>query len=95
MAKIYSPKFKFKVVIEAMEKGSQIQIARKYGIDYRLLSKWIKKFKEQGHKIFETDKDKNVKRLENKIQKLEQIIGKKEIEIMFLKNFLETDQYGS
>ena len=92
--KQYSPEFKFRVVVEIIKSGSQIQSARKYNVDYRLVSKWYKAFTKNGHQVFSNSVDKRIKFLETKVKQLEQIIGKKEIESMFLKNFLETSPLG-
>jgi hypothetical protein len=48
---------------------------------------------EKGKQVFETDTDKEKEDLKKKVAKLEQIIGKKEVELNLLKNF--SDFYES
>lgn len=48
---------------------------------------------ERGSGIFETAPDSEVKELKSKVSKLEQMIGKKELELSLLKNF--SDFYSS
>ncbi len=54
---------------------------------------WIKHLNEQGFHIFETTPDQQNKQLKGKIAKLEQMVGKKEVELNLLKNF--SDFYES
>ena len=69
------------------------EIARKYGVNFTLLSKWKSYFLEHAKQVFETTADKEKEDLKKKIAKLEQIIGKKEIELNLIKNF--SDFYES
>ena len=94
--KAYPASLKFRIILDVLAGKSQAQVARQFGIDYRLVSKWYKIFLNKGKEIF-SDKEctKRITRLENKVKQLEQIIGKKEVEIMFLKNFLEPTPVGN
>lgn len=83
----YSAKAKFQMVLEALrEQNSQLEIARSYGINVKLLSNWKRHFLDQGHTIF----DKTTKRDESahKITELEKIIGKQTVELELAKRFL-------
>ena len=91
--KKYTSEFKFKLVREADKTDNLTAIARKYGINYNLLSKWRKKFLTHGAEIFESDNEKEREKLKKDIAKLEQIVGKKEVELNLLKNF--SDFYES
>lgn len=89
----YTPKFKFDRVVESFKKDSVSEIARQYGFGVNLLSKWRMDFLSKGHIIFESKPDHDVIRLQKKVKQLEQIIGKKEIELNLIKNF--SDFYES
>jgi len=83
----YSPNFKFKVVLEAL-KGDRknVEIARAYDIHPTTLSNWKSEFMDKGPEVF--GDDDTVKEYEKKISDLEQMLGKKEVEIALMRNFL-------
>jgi len=85
----YTSKFKFDRVIESLKKGSVSEIARQYGFGVNLLSKWRMDFLSKGHVVFESKPDQDVVKLQKKVSQLEQIIGKKEIELNLIKNFAD------
>lgn len=91
--KQYTPQFKFKLSVEAIQKNNLTQVARQYGVGVNVLSKWRSDLLEQGYKVFETGVDKEVGFLRKQLGKLEQMIGKKEVELNLLKNF--SDFYQS
>ncbi len=62
------------------------ETARKYGIHANQLSTWRSYFLEQGPSIFQTDVTKREQELEKQIATLEQLLGKKELEIQLVKN---------
>lgn len=84
----YSARFKFECAVEALKRDSLVEVSRKHNVTPKLLSKWRLQFIENGHKIFETVPDKENSILKNQIIKLEQLVGKKEIELSFMQNFL-------
>ncbi len=85
--KTYSPKFKFQVVLEMLTgERTPAQIARAYGLHPNSLGLWKKAFLERGPELFAHDT--TVVEYERRIAELEQLIGKKEVEIALLKNFL-------
>lgn len=87
MPKKYSPKLKFQVVWEMIsEDKSAAQVARAYNVHPNTVRNWVKKFKENGSEVFAQNGE--VKKLEERIRELEQLVGKKEREIAVLKNFL-------
>ena len=82
-----SPKVKFQVVLEALVGGKTLgQIAKVYGVHPISVGLWKKTFLERGAEIFASDSAKED--YERRIAELEQLVGKKEVEIALLKNFL-------
>ena len=85
--KKYGSEFKFKLMMEILKNENMTEIARKHGVNFGLVAKWKSFFMEHGKQVFETNTDKEKEELKKKISKLEQIIGKKEIELNLIKNF--------
>jgi transposase-like protein len=87
MGKRYSAKFKFQVVKEALT-GDKTpgQMAKAYGIHPNTLRAWKETFLEKGPELF--CQDGTVAEYERRIADLERLIGRKEVEIALLKNFL-------
>jgi len=88
-AKVYHPSFKFKAVLESFIKGNVVEVAHKYGINPNQLSSWRKQFLERGQVVFQKEKASREKQLERRIESLENLIGKKEVEINLLKKYLD------
>jgi transposase len=87
MRKRYSPKFKFQVILEVLkDEKSVAQIAKAYGIHPNSINAWKREFFKNGPDLF--DQHGLVSGYEQRISKLEQLLGKKEVEIALLKNFL-------
>ena len=87
MAKRYSPKLKFQVVLELLKgKTTPAQISRTYDVHPNSAGLWKRVVLEKGPEIF--SKDSVVAEYERRIAELEQLVGKKEVEIALLKNFL-------
>lgn len=85
--KRYSPKLKFQVVLEALTgEKTPGQIAKQYGIHPISVGLWKKQFVERGAELFA--QDDSVQEYERRLAELEQLLGKKEVEIALLKNFL-------
>jgi len=83
----YTSRLKFQVVLEAL-KGERTpgQIAKAYGVHANSVGIWKHWFIERGLSLFERaevarDGDK-------RLAELEQLLGKKEVEIALLKNFM-------
>ncbi len=83
----YSAKLKFQVVLEAL-RGEKTpgQIAKAYGIHPNTVGLWKHMLLERGPAIF--DGASGSRDSERRIADLEQLLGKKEVEIALLKNFL-------
>lgn len=87
MARRYSAKFKFQVVKELLtEDKSAAQVAKAYGIHPNTARNWKNTFLEKGPDIFA--EDSVVAQYERRIAELEQLVGKKEVEIALLKDVL-------
>lgn len=87
--KNYSAEMKFKVTLESFIRGDVAGVARQYGVHPNQLSLWRREFTTNGHLTFEKDPSKVEKSYKSKIEKLENLIGKKEVEISLLKNYLD------
>ena len=85
--KRYSPDFKFRVVMEALRSDRSLsEIARAYDVHPVTVSQWKKHFEEHGAEVFGGKEE--VKQYEKQVSELERMVGKKEVEIALLKNFL-------
>jgi transposase len=87
MGKRYSAKLKFQVVTELLS-GDKTpgQIAKAYGVHSNTVNAWKKAFFEKGPELF--SQDNIVAEYERRIAELERLVGRKELEIALLKNFL-------
>lgn len=89
----YTARFKFDRVIESIKQDNVSQVARQYGFGVNLLSKWRGELMTNGHTVFESKPDADVVKLKKKVAQLEQLLGKKEIELNLIQNF--ADFYSS
>lgn len=89
----YTPQFKLDRALEAVRTNNISEIARKYNLNPNLLYLWRDQLIERGTSVFETMPDHEVSELKVKVGRLEQMIGKKEVELNLLKNF--SDFYSS
>ena len=86
--KRYSPTFQFQVVLEVLKRDREAtEIARAYNIHPVTVSRWKQEFLEKGAEVF--GKDTTVAQYERKIRELERLLGRKEVEIALLRNFVE------
>ena len=87
MPRSYSPKLKFQIVLELLQGEKTLgQVAKAYGVHPNSASSWKRSFLEKGPEIFA--KGDTVAEYERRIAELEQLLGKKGVEIALLKNFL-------
>lgn len=86
--KKHTGEFKCKVALESFSKDDVAGVARKHGVHPNQLSTWRKDLKENGHLAFENGNGKLEGRLNRKVAQLEQLIGRKEVEINLLKGFV-------
>lgn len=89
----YTAKFKFDRVIESLKKDNVSEVSRQYGFGANLLSKWRGEFMDKGHLVFESKPDADVVKLRKRVHQLEQLLGKKEVELALIQNF--SDFYQS
>ncbi len=83
----YSAKLKFQVVLEALKgEKTPAQIAKAYRVHPNSVGIWRHWFVERGPALFERAEAAN--QSERRVAELEQLLGKKEVEIALLKNFL-------
>jgi len=89
MGKRYSAKLKFQVVMELLTGDkTAAQVAKIYGVHPNTVNTWKKIFQKKGPDIFA--EDNIVAQYERQIAELEQLIGKKEVQIALLKGFLSS-----
>ena len=83
----YTPKLKAQVVLEVLA-GDKTpgQVAKAYGAHPNSVGLWKRRFVERAPEIFADET--TVNEYERRIRGLEQLLGKKEVEIALLKNFL-------
>src|SRR3990172_1357777 len=79
--KTYTAQFKLDRAVESLKGGNAAEIARKYDLNPNLLYLWRDQLLEHGAKIFETAPNQAVNELKTKISRLEQMLGKKEVEL--------------
>ena len=79
----HTPQFKFEVAMKAVGGKQMAEVARVYGVNTGQVSKWVSYLKTQGSSIFSTHPD------------TEQLVGKKEVELSLMKNFLDFQESPS
>lgn len=85
----HTAQFKFEVAMKAVSSSQMAEVARVYGVNTGQVSKWVSYLKAQGSSIFSTRPDTEKAQLLGKVSKLEQLVGKKEVELSLMKNFLD------
>ena len=84
MAKSYPPKFKFQIVLELLQGEQTVgQLAKAYNVHPNSILKWKKELLEKGPEVF--IRDNSAAEYEARIAQLEQLLGKKEVEIALLR----------
>ena len=87
MAKRYSSKVKFQMVLEVIGGQQTVaQAAKAYGVHPNSINAWKQEFLDRGPEVFA--QDSAAADYEQRIAKLERLLGQKEVEIALLKNFL-------
>ena len=64
--------------------GNLSEVSRKYGVGVNVLSKWRQSLLERGYRVFENGPDQENQHLRKQVGKLEQMVGKKEVELNLL-----------
>jgi len=83
----YTAQFKLDRALEVLRADNLAAIARKYDLNAKLLYLWRDQLAERGAQVFETTPEQIAGELKNKVARLEQMLGKKEVELNLLKNF--------
>jgi transposase-like protein len=84
MPKQYSAKLKIQIVKELIQGEKTVdEVAKAYNVHPNLASAWRRQFMEKGPKVF--TEDNTIQEYEKRIAELEQLLGKKELEIALLK----------
>jgi len=65
------------------------KVARRYNVHPNRLTKWRQEFQQRGASIFELRAGKEAEQFRKRIAQLEDLIGKKEIELSVLKDYLD------
>ena len=86
--KRYSPRLQFQVVVEVL-KGDRdaVEIARAHDLHPTTVARWKREFLENGAEVF--GKNSTVAQYEKKIREMERLLGRKEVEIALLHNFMD------
>jgi len=86
--KRYSPRFQFQVVLEVL-KGDRdaVEIARVHDLHPTTVARWKREFLENGAAVF--GKDSALAVYEKRIKEMERLLGRKEVEIALLQNFMD------
>lgn len=84
----FTPKFKTKVVLEALKERIPIQeLAKKHELHPNQISKWKSEFLDNADVVFDKGSSKEVEETED-VEKLYKVIGQQKVEIDFLKKAL-------
>ena len=84
-----SAEFKFRVVVESIQKNGVARVARSYGVYPNQLTNWRREFLHRGASVFELRVGTEAKQFQERITQLEGLIGKKEIELSVLRGCLD------
>lgn len=94
----YSIEFKQQLIQEALEAGNASQVARRHGIDGKMLSRWIRQSKQTDWKrtaplakkvAAYTPSPKEFQTLEHENDKLKKLLGEKDLEIAILRDLIK------
>lgn len=86
-SKAIAAQVKFQIALEALRgEKSAVEIARAYGLHPNTVYKYRDELMAKGASLFAGEGQE--REYEKKIRELEQLLGKKEVEIALLKNFL-------
>lgn len=85
-----TPKQKFNIVMESFQKNNVVEVARKYEVNANLISTWRSQLLTNGQEVFGHSLDQEKKRMAKQIERLERLVGRKEIEIKLLQNFFDS-----
>lgn len=85
----FTPEFKAKVVLEALQERESItSLAKKYSLNAEQINKWKRDFKSKAGLLFSSETKPKDELDEKEKQKLYETIGQQKVEIDFLKKAL-------
>lgn len=96
--KRHTQEFKQQVIREVTEVGSQVEVARRHGLDPKLISRWVR---ESKHRSWEqaaldakrvatyTPSPKEFREIEDQNDQLKKLLGEKDLEIQILRDLLK------
>lgn len=85
----FTPEFKAKVVLEALQEKESISVlAQKYSLNAEQINKWKREFKANAASVFADGSKKGNQTHDQDKQKLYEVIGQQKVEIDFLKKAL-------
>lgn len=85
----FTPKFKTKVVLEALkERQTTQQLAQKFEISPQQINLWKREFLSQAETVFDTGTKSKKSEAEQKEERLLKVIGQQKVELDFLKDAL-------
>jgi len=88
--KVHSPAFKAKVALESLKGEKTIaQLSSQFGVHVTQINSWKKQLKEGLATIFTDKRKKKDKEQQELIEQLYKQVGKKDIEIEWLKKKIE------
>jgi len=86
LRKVHTPKLKVKIALEALKaEKTMAQISGLYGVHSTQISAWKKRLLEGAEDIFSQKRKKREQNKDEFINSLYERIGKKDVEIAFLK----------
>ena len=86
--KQYTEEFKATVALDAMTGENSLQeLSAKYGVAPGQISEWKQQLQQGAAQLFirKNKADKNLRKLEKKVNDLEQLVGQREYELAWLK----------
>ena len=84
----YSPRFQFQVVLEVLKGDREaVEIGRAHNLHPTTVARWKKELLEKEAEVF--GKDGTVARYEKRIQEMEKLLGRKEVEIALVRSSTE------
>ncbi len=86
--KRYSPRFQFQVVLEVLKADrNALEIARAHDLHPTTVARWKREFLENGSAVF--GKDTTLAAYEKRVKEMERLLGRLEVEIALLQNFMD------
>ena len=75
--------------VESLQKNEVAEVARRYQVHPNQLTRWRAEFMQRGAAIFDQREGKQAAAFRKRVAQLEGLIGRKEVELSVLKNYLD------